>query len=80
MSIVIVFNQRLSVIRIQSDTVLNEFTYLRHGQSKCQRTRSSKDEGQGHKILKISFSLSFRGTLSFGPCCLLGLRSKFKDT
>ena len=50
--VVIVFTQRLSAIRIQSVTVFTNFTYLWRGYSEGQRSRSSKNEGQGHKKLR----------------------------
>ena len=49
--VVIVFTQRLSAITIQSVIVLNYFTYLWRDYSEGQRSRSSKNEGQGHKEL-----------------------------
>ena len=56
MLVVIVFTQRLSVIRIQSVTVFTNFTYLWREYSEGQRSRSSKNEGQCHKkTAKIAF-------------------------
>ena len=58
--VVIVFTQRLSVIRIQLVTVFSNFTYLWHGYSEGQRSRSSKNEGQGHvKLRKKHFCSIF---------------------
>ena len=54
MLVVIVFTQLLSVIRIQSVTVFSNFTYLWHGYSEGQRSRSPKNEGQGHVKLRKS--------------------------
>ena len=60
MLVVIVFTQRLSVIRIQSVTVISNFTYLWYGYSEGQRSRSSKNEGQGHvKLQKKHFCSIF---------------------
>ena len=60
MLVVIVFTQRLSVIRIQSVTVFSNFTYLWHGYGEGQRSRSSKNEGQGHvKLQKYHFCSIF---------------------
>ena len=55
MLVVIVFTQRLSVIRIQSVTVFTNFTYLWCGYSEGQRSRSSKNEGHSHKNYENSF-------------------------
>ena len=79
MLVVIVFTQRLSVLRIQSVTVFSNFTYLWHGYSEGQRSRSSKNEGQGHVKLrtKIAFLLNFRGKF-FDPWCLFGVMSQSK--
>ena len=64
MLVIIVFTQRLSVIRIQSLTVFTKFTYLWHGYSEGQRSRSSKNEGQGHnKTTKIAFLLNSYGNI-----------------
>ena len=60
MLVVIVFTQRLSVIRIQSVTVFSSFTYMWHGYSEGQRSRSSKTEGQGQvKLQKRHFCTIF---------------------
>ena len=78
MLVVIVFTQRLSVIRIQSVTVFTNFTYFWHGHSEGQRSRSSKYEGQGHKkTTKIAFLHNFYGKI-FDPWCLFGVMSQFK--
>ena len=57
--VVIVFTQRLSVIRIQSVTVFTNFTYLWRDYSEGQRSRSSKNEGQGHKKLRTQLFCTF---------------------
>ena len=72
------FTQCLSVIRIQSVTVFSNFTYLWHGFSEGQRSRSSKNEGQCHvKLRKKAFLLNFRGKI-FDPWCLFGVMSQSK--
>ena len=58
MLVVIVFTQRLSSIMIQSVTVLNSFTYLWRDYSEGQMSRSSKNEGQGHKNYEKSLFCS----------------------
>ena len=76
--VVIVFTQRLSVIRIQPVTVFSNFTYLWHGYSEGQRSRSSKNEGQGVTLnYKNSILLNFRGKI-FDPWCLFGDMSQSK--
>ena len=57
MLVVIVFTQRLSVIRMSDCVLFSNFTYLWHG---YQRSRSSKNEGQGHvKLQKYHFCSIF---------------------
>ena len=74
----IVFTQRLSVIRIQSLTVFTNFPYLWQGYSEGQRSRSSKNEGQGHKKpTKIAFLHNLYGKI-FDPWCLFGVMLQFK--
>ena len=59
-------------------TVFRNFTYLWHGYSEVQRSRLSKNEGQGHiKLRKLHFLLNFRGTI-FDPWCLVGVMSQSK--
>ena len=59
-------------------TVFTNFTYLWRGYSENQWSRSSKNEGQGHKkTTKIAFLHNFNGKI-FDPWCLFEVMSQFK--